>query len=157
MNSPMKLGVSPADASTPTGVFSQWFEALFPRAGTLGCVVCHLVHQLLPRRPAAALPTPLHNLPPHWVHQPPPCHESSLPQLLISTPPAGLDECFFFISLVLGLPCSLIFCQFWLFFVFQLLLSFFWLCEEAQCVYLCLHLGRKSQCHLLLEAFVQSS
>ena len=39
---------------------------------------------------------------------------------------------------------NLIFCQFWLFFVFKLLLSFFWLCEEAQCVYLHLHLGWKS-------------
>ena len=29
------------------------------------------------------------------------------------------------------------------FFVFKLLLSFFWLCEEAQCVYLRLHLGWK--------------
>ena len=28
-------------------------------------------------------------------------------------------------------------------FVFKLLLSFFWLCKEAQCVYLHLHLGRK--------------
>ena len=27
----------------------------------------------------------------------------------------------------------------------NLLLSFFWLCEEAQCVYLCLHLGQKSE------------
>ena len=77
-NSPVRLGVSPA-ASTPTGVFSQWFEALFPRGGTLGCVVCHLVHQLLPRRPAVASPTPLHNPPPCWVCQPPPCHESSPP------------------------------------------------------------------------------
>ena len=61
--------------------------------------------------------------------------------LPVSTPPTSLGECFFFISLVVGLPCSLIFCQFWLFFVFKLLLSFFWLCEEAQCVYLRLHLG----------------
>ena len=37
-------------------------------------------------------------------------------------PPTGLDECFFFISLVVGLPYSSIFCQFWLFFVFKLLL-----------------------------------
>ena len=29
--------------------------------------------------------------------------------------------------------------------VFKLLLSFFWLCEEAQCVYLRLHLGRKNK------------
>ena len=68
--------------------------------------------------------------------------ESCLPWLPISTPPTGLDECFFFISLVVGLPYSSIFCQFWLFFVFKFLLSF-WLCEEAQCVYLCLHLGWK--------------
>ena len=31
-NSPVRLGVSPTAASTPTGVFSQKFEALFPRA-----------------------------------------------------------------------------------------------------------------------------
>ena len=42
----MRLGVSPAAASTSTGVFNQRFEALFPPAGTLGCVVCHRVHQL---------------------------------------------------------------------------------------------------------------
>ena len=41
--------------------------------------------------------------------------------------PFGMNVSFF-ISLVVGLPCRLIFCQ-------------FWLCEEAQCVYLCLHLG----------------
>ena len=66
------------------------------------------------------------------------CNESCLPQLPVSAPPTGLDKCFFFISLVVGLPYSLIFCQFWLFFVFKLSLSFFWLCEEAQCVHLSL-------------------
>ena len=30
MTSPVRLGVSPAVASTPTGVFNQRFEALFP-------------------------------------------------------------------------------------------------------------------------------
>ena len=39
----------------------------------------------------------------------------------VSAPATGLDVCF-------QLPCRLIFCQ-------------FWLCEEAQCVYLCRHLG----------------
>ena len=39
-------------------------------------------------------------------------------QLSISTPPTGLDKCFFFNSLVVGLPCRLIFWQFWLFFLF---------------------------------------
>ena len=35
-----EAGVSPAAASTPTGVFNQRFEALFPRAGALGYAVC---------------------------------------------------------------------------------------------------------------------
>ena len=48
----------------------------------------------------------------------------------ISAPPTGLDVCFFFYLLGVGLPCRLIFCQ-------------FWLCEEAQCVYLCRHLGSR--------------
>ena len=47
---------------------------------------------------------------------------------VLSTPPTGLDECFFFYLLGVGLPCRSIFCQ-------------FWLCEEAQCVYLHRHLG----------------
>ena len=51
--------------------------------------------------------------------------------LPVSASPTGLDECFLFISLVVGLPCHLmIFCQ-------------IRLCEEAQCVYLCLHLGSR--------------
>ena len=141
MKTPVRLGVSPAATSIPTGVFNHRFEALFPHAGTLGFAVCHLVHQLLPRQPAAALPTLLHNPPPLWVRQPPPCHKSSLPRLPISAPPTSLDECFFFISVVVELPYSSIFCQFWLFFALNLLLSFFWLCKEAQCIYLHLHLG----------------
>ena len=80
MTSPVKLGVSPTAASTPTVIFNEWFEALFPHTGTLGCTVCHLVHKLLPHQPAAALPAPLHSPPSHWVHQPPPCCESFLPR-----------------------------------------------------------------------------
>ena len=38
--SPVRLGVSPAAAPTPTGVFNQRFEALFPRTGALGYSVC---------------------------------------------------------------------------------------------------------------------
>ena len=128
--------------STLTGVFSQWFGALFPWAGALGCMVCGQVHQLLPCWPAAALPTPLHNPLPRWVLQLPPCEESSLPDCP-SPPllPVWMNMSFF-ISMVVGLPYNSIFCQFWLVFVFELLLSF-WLCEEAQCVYLHLHLDRK--------------
>ena len=94
---------------------------------------------------AAAWPAQFHNPPPRWVRQSPPCRKSSLPWLPVSAPPTGLDECFFFISLVVRLPCGLIFCQFWLFFDFKLWVSFFLLWEEAQCVYLRLHLGRKSK------------
>ena len=36
----MRLGVSSAASSTPTGVLNQRFEDLFPRTGTLGCAVC---------------------------------------------------------------------------------------------------------------------
>ena len=92
---------------------------------------------------AAAWPALFHNPPPCWVHQPPPCCESSPPPLPVPAPPTRLDECFFFISFVVGLPYSSIFCQFWLFFVFKLFLSLFWFWEEAQCVYLRLHLGWK--------------
>ena len=67
--------------------------------------------------------------------QSPPCCDSS--------PPMGLDECFFFKSSVVGLPYSSIFWQFWMFFVFKFVVVLFWLCEEAKCIYLYLHLGQK--------------
>ena len=44
--SPVRLGVSPAAAPTPRGVFNQRFEALFPRAGALGYVVCFAPRRL---------------------------------------------------------------------------------------------------------------
>ena len=44
----MRLGVSLPAASTPTSVFSQRFEALFPHAGALGCVVCFAPLLFLP-------------------------------------------------------------------------------------------------------------
>ena len=77
MNSPVRLGVSPA-ATTPTGFYRQRFWGFL--------FLC-------------------------WV-------EWSV-WLLVSAPPTGLDECFFFYSLVVGLPYSLIFWQSWLFFVFK--------------------------------------
>ena len=49
MTSPARLGVSPTAAPTPTGVFNQRFEALFPppppQDGALGCVVCFAAHR----------------------------------------------------------------------------------------------------------------
>ena len=46
--SPVRLGVSPAAPPTPTGIFNQRFEALFPPppAGALSCVVCFAPHHL---------------------------------------------------------------------------------------------------------------
>ena len=44
--SPVRLGVSPTAAPTPTGVFNQWFEALFPRAGALGYAVFFALRRL---------------------------------------------------------------------------------------------------------------
>ena len=57
---------------------------------------------------------PLHQPLPCQVHQPQRCHKSSLPRLPVCAPSPGLDECFFFNSLVVRLPYSSIFCQFWL-------------------------------------------
>ena len=92
------------------------------------------------------------------ICQPPPGLMFSLPWLPVSAPPTGLDECFFFNSLAVGLPYSSIFCQFWLFSVFlNLLLSFFWLCKEGQCVYLHLHLGQKSQIYRIFLRVVWAS
>ena len=48
-----------------------------------------------------------------------PCPKSALTPLPITAPLTGLGKCFFFNSLVAGLPYSLVFCQFWLFFVLK--------------------------------------
>ena len=118
MNSPVRLGVSPT-ATTPQVFVVRGFEALFPCTVALGCAIC-LAPQLF-------LPVHLHaNV---GLPGPP---ATTLPRVLsawlpISVPPTGLDEFFFFNSLVVGLPYSSIFWQFWLFFVFNVLLSFFWL------------------------------
>ena len=100
MNSSVRLGVSSATASTPTGVFNQRFEALFPRTGTLSCVVCFASLPFLPvylcanvgpqglpattlwGLLAAAWPAPFHNPPPCWVCQLLPCCEYSPPGCL---------------------------------------------------------------------------
>ena len=62
---------------------------------------------------------------PRLVRHPLLFRESSLLCLPVSAPPTGLDECFFFNSLVVGLPYSLISCQFWLFFVFKFVVVLF--------------------------------
>ena len=97
MNSPMSLGVS-LTTTTPIGVFSQRFEALSPHTGALGCVVCVT--------PQLFLPVYLHvnvGLSPLPATALPPVLSAQLP---ISAPPTGLDECFFFNSLVVRLIYS---------------------------------------------------
>ena len=96
----MRLGVSPAATSTPTGVFNQRLEASFPSTGALGCVVYFaplpflLVYLCTNVGPwvllAVSLPAPL--VPQSaslWIR--PRCHESCPPRLPISAPLTGLD------------------------------------------------------------------
>ena len=68
----------------------------------------------------------------HLVHQPLPCHTSSLSLLPISAPPTNLDECFFFNSLVVQFPYSLIFWQFWLVFVFKLFVILLLVVQDSE-------------------------
>ena len=58
------------------------------------------------------------------VCQLPPCCVPSPLRLPISTPPTGLNECVFFISLVIRLPYSSNSWQFWLLFVFKSVVVF---------------------------------
>ena len=171
----MRLGVSPAAAPTPTGVFTQRSEALFPPhwspglcgllcsppfvpfylCGSVGprgatrrfacLVLCHsesgpLSLSVCECR-ADCLPGSSHTPP---VSVPPRPRKSSPNPLPVSAPPTGLDECFFFIYLVSDFLAIRFSVSSGCFFVFKLLLSFFWICEETQCVYLRLHLGRIS-------------
>ena len=138
VNSPVRLGVSPAAASAPTGVFNQRFEALFPWAGALGCAVCYPVHQLQLCPP----------LPPTICHL---AVSASLhlaailsAWLPVSAPPTGLDECVVFNSLVVGLSYSSIFCQFWLLLGFKFVVVLLVVRGGVVCLCLYLYLGRKS-------------
>ena len=161
----MRLGVSPAATPTPTGVFTQRFEALFPCDGALGCVVCfapppfipvYLCMNVGPRSATcrSACPTLCHSesgplglsvcecgtagsangqtaCPVHptirqsWY---PHSHTSPLRPSARLRPSYQSGCMFLFYLLGVGLPCHSIFCQ-------------FWLCEEAQCVYLRSHVG----------------
>ena len=121
MTSSVRLGVSPAGAP-PTGFYSQrfWgFLFLHWNPGFYGLSLSPFVPPSLSAGKcgtAHSVSTCLLGLVFHLL----PCQKSSLPQLPISTlMPTGLDECFFFNSLVFRLPYSSIFWQFWLFFVFK--------------------------------------
>ena len=133
----------------PPQVFNQWFEALFPHAGTLSCTVCRRVSQLLPCGQ-------LHLCPPH-----------STVRYLAESASHCLGVCplrpsyrsgwlFLLYLLVVGLPYSLIFFQ-WLFFVFKLLFSFFG-CTRRHSVSTCASiLARSHFFFFLLFLFFSSS
>ena len=142
--SPVRLGVSPAAAPTPMGVFNQRLEALFPRAGALGCMVCFAPHRSsdlsmrecgaagsASAQTACAVRPTLRQSQSHHSHTSP-LHPGA------RLCPSSWSGCMFlFYLLGVGLPCRSIFCQ-------------FWLCEEAQCVYLRRHLGSDDFWYFLL-------
>ena len=85
----------------------------FPCTGTLGWVACLAPQLFLPVYPDVNVDL--------LVCQPLPCPVSSPPWLPVSAPLISLDECFFN-SLVVGLLYSSISQQFWLFFIFKLVI-----------------------------------
>ena len=86
---------------------------------------------------SSLLARPVHRLYPR------PCCESSPPRLPISVPPTGLVE-YFFNSLAAGVPYSLIFWHFWLFFVFKFVVVLLLVVRGSKAYLVCLHLGQKS-------------
>ena len=137
--SPVRLGVSPAAAPTPMGSFNQKCEALFPSTGALGYAVCFapppfvLVYLCANVGPQGLLVVRLPALfIPHSASLSPATATRVLAAPAARLCPSYRSGCMFlFYLLGVGLPCRSIFCQ-------------FWLCEEAQCVYLCCHLGSPS-------------
>ena len=121
----------------PPQVFSvRGFEALFPWTGSLDCAV-----YLLPSCSSQFICRRMWD---HPVCQPPPYCESSLP----GCPSPPFLQVWMNASLTRWLsdfPSVQFSVSSGCFLFLNLLLSFFWLCEEAQCVYLCLHLGQKSE------------
>ena len=128
--SPVRLGISPAAAPTPTGCFNHMSEALFPprwSPGLLRLLPGLSVHECGDAGSASGqtacpvCPTPRQPRSRHG-HGSPVCPGARLR-------PSYQSRCMFlFYLLGVRLPCHSIFCQ-------------FWLCEEAQCVYLRPHLG----------------
>ena len=86
-SSPVRLGVSPAAASTPTDVVNQRFEALFPLCWSPGLrgLFCS------PAICVCVWPCGVCQSPRWWVLSTP---------VPFSAPPTSLDECLFSISLV---------------------------------------------------------
>ena len=117
--SPVRLGVSPAAAPTPTGIFNQRFEALFPRPGALGYSVCFAPRYSSQFSECGAAgsargqtscpfrPTLCQS----WSRQ---SHGSPLCPGPCLRPSYRSGCMFLFYLLGVRLPCHSIFCQFWL-------------------------------------------
>ena len=124
--SPVRLGVSPAASSAPSGVFNQRFEALFPlrwRPGLCGLLRFPTVPPSLSMRECGAegsaigcTACPVHLT----IHQ---SLGAAALQRVLSAPAACLHPSYrsgqMFLLYLLGCrtSCGSIFCQFWLFFV----------------------------------------
>ena len=127
MTSPVRLGVSPNTTNHHRFLPSEVLRLSFPKLETW--VVWSVS---LPSCSSWFMCTQMWDL---LVLQPLPCHEYSLSWLPVSSPPTGLDECFFFNSLAVGLLYCLIFWQFCLFFVFKLFVVLLLVVREGK-VYL---------------------
>ena len=151
-DSPVRLGVSPA-TSTPTGFYSQrcwgfifphWIPGLhslshspvFPaglsacKCGTAWSTSCWLTQSS----------SHCHAHPSYTS-----CRESSPPWLPISALPTGLVNVSSLTPRLSDFHTVRFSGSSGYFLFLNLLLSSFRLCEEAKCIYLCLHLGWKSQ------------
>ena len=183
--SPVRLGVSPAAAPTPMGVFNQRFEALFPSTGALGCTVCFAPRHLSGLSvsecgvtgcyPPLFLPRSL----PLWVR---PSRfictnvgPQGLPVVRLPTPfvphsaslgPATATR----VLSALAARLRPSYWSGWMFIFYFLGVGFpcrsifcqSWLCEEAQCVYLRRHLGSPRttvflSIHLLMGTYAFTS
>ena len=119
MSSPVRLVVFPI-AAPPTGVL-RGLRLYFP-AGALGLWVYLAPQLLLLVHLQVNMGLPSQQLPPHQVTSR--CLATSpLGPAARLRPSCRLGECFFFISLVVRLLYSSIFCQFWLFFVFKFVVA----------------------------------
>ena len=121
MESPENPIISPS-VQPPPVFTARSYGDLSAQCGTLGCTV----------RPCTGI-TGSQGIPPNFsllhvnvgppIPQPLPLHATphllASPPISVSTPPTHLDECGFFKSLVVRLPHSSIFWQFWTLFVLR--------------------------------------
>ena len=142
MNSPERLTVS-STVPTPTGFYSQkLWGFIFPSLELPALLSGLGLGSLTPQVSFLVFIGHTWKWDCLFCHPPPPlphCHHTvSCPsQLPISAPSTHLDEYFFFKSLVVRLPSSSMFWQFWLFFVLRLVEILFVAVREGEA---CLHI-----------------